>query len=330
LRWFLRSYSKAGKAAVRIRRLASESACDVLILYGRSFFRLWPMIQAAHRSGQPVLWDSTEGHLNFSGFLGPLNPIFWDWRLASMLLPKYMDAATAICEPLKEILQKRGLSRVLIVPHIEEFSQLPRVTAGNPCGEFNLLYVGALLPRDNPSMMLQILRKLMDRSLPVWLWIAGKYEQVGEGREMQRWIEQEPELSQHVKFLGMLSDEQLAQVRDQTQGLILLRRNSQAEKESFPTRLIEGLKAGKPVFVSDVGDIRVYLQNELHAILLPPDDPEKAAQAIARVIQSEDRGFQIGLNGQTQAAQCFNRAVHARRIIEFVTPLVRSHEGASR
>lgn len=323
LRWFIRSYSKAGQAARIIGQLASQGAGDLLLIYGRSLIRLWPMIQVANLYNRPVIWDSVEGHHGFSGFLGPLNPIGWDWTLASVFLPKWVDAATVICLPLARMLGERGLKRILVVPPVEDFAQLPPVTAASPQGPFNLLYVGPLFQRDHPEMMLEIMRKLMGLSLPVRLWIAGKYDQAREGKEILRCVQQETGLSQCVLFLGRLSEEQLARTGNQAHGFILLRRNCPAERESFPTRLVEFLKAGKPVFVSEVGDIGRYLKNGIHAVLLDPEDIDQAARAIAQVIRSEDRGYQIGVRGQAQAARCFNRTIHARRIIEFADALVR-------
>lgn len=322
--WLWRSYSKAGVAARRITALAGQGACDLLMIYGRSFCRLRPMIGAAHRSGKPVIWDVVEGCHGFAGLLGAFNPIYWDWKLASLLLPQCVDAATVICRPLMENIRNRGLARTLIVPHIESFAGLPEVKPGNPSREFNLLYVGALLPRDHPEMMVQIMRKLAGQSVPVYFWIAGKYDEVREGKKMHRCIQEDSLLSRRVAFLGMLSNESLIQARRQAHGLILLRRNNPAERESFPTRLVECLKSGKPLFTSDVGDIGIYLRNEVHAILLDPDDPNKAARAMAKVIQSEDGGFQIGLRGQVHAARCFDQVIHAKRIIEFASLLVGS------
>ena len=46
---------------------------------------------------------------------------------------------------------------------------------------------------------------------------------------------------------------------------------------SFPTRLVEYLRYGRPVFVSDVGDISHYLRDGEDVVLLHPSDPGPAA-----------------------------------------------------
>jgi glycosyltransferase involved in cell wall biosynthesis len=90
---------------------------------------------------------------------------------------------------------------------------------------------------------------------------------------------------------------------------------------SFPTRLVEYLRTGRPVFVSDVGDISRYLRNGTEAVLLDPRDPRRVASAIARVALRADRGAEIGRRGREAGARHFDRRRHAARLLEFATGL---------
>ena len=90
---------------------------------------------------------------------------------------------------------------------------------------------------------------------------------------------------------------------------------------SFPTRLVEYLKAGRPVFVSDVGDVRTYLRHGVDAFLLDPTSVEAVAGVLESVILSEDRGYTVGHQGRRTGAALFNREEHARRILAFAASL---------
>lgn len=327
LRWFWRAYSCGGAASCRVQQLAASGDCDLLIVYGRSAWRLLPMVRSAHAMGIPVLLDVVEGHSNFGGFLGILNPVYWDWRAGLRWLPPNVDGAIAICQPLADRLRRQGILQELIVPSIENFADLPAAPHQPGTGEFRLLYVGALIARDNPGMLFEIIRRLVSLALPVKLQVVGKYEQIPEGRQMARRVCGDVALRDHIEFIGPLSDQKLAETRQRADGLMLLRRNSVAERESFPTRLVEYLQVGRPVCISDVGDVGRYLEHGEHAVLLDPDDLATASSAVADLVRSPDRGHALGLRGRLRAGECFDRRLHATRMLQFACGLPRVKDG---
>ncbi len=92
---------------------------------------------------------------------------------------------------------------------------------------------------------------------------------------------------------------------------MLTRRDARAEVLSFPTRLVEYLRVGRPVFVSDVGDVSRYLRDGEDAVLLHPRDPRRVAAAIAAVAVRADRGAALGRRGREAGARAFDRRTHA-------------------
>ena len=92
---------------------------------------------------------------------------------------------------------------------------------------------------------------------------------------------------------------------------------------SFPTRLVEHLGLGRPVFVSDVGDVSLYLRDGQDAVLLDPHDPKRVAAAIAAIASRSDRGAAIGRNGREAGARAFDRRTHAQHLLDFAARLRR-------
>ena len=315
LSWFYRAYSCAPRASRRVAQMCRQGRCDVLIVYGRSAARLLPMIRSARRCGSLVLHDVVEGHRNFSGLIGSFNPIYWDWRIALSILPRLVDGALAICDPLVAQLRRRGVKEILLVPLTEDFSDLPPSPPGPGLGEFRLLYVGALIERDNPGLLLRLVQRIVETKADIRLLVVGRFD--SERSWFVQRVQADPQLRRSVDFLGALSDAALATIRQKVDGLILSRRNNLAEIESFPTRLVEFLKTGRPVFVSNVGDIGTYLTDKVHAVLMDADDVSHAAEAVIRIAKSPDRGHAIGWRGRQRAEECFDRRHHARRLIEF-------------
>jgi glycosyltransferase involved in cell wall biosynthesis len=85
---------------------------------------------------------------------------------------------------------------------------------------------------------------------------------------------------------------------------------------------------GRPVFVSDVGDVSRYLRDGVEVVLLHPRDPHYVASAIATVAARADRGAEIGLRGRAAGARAFDRTGHAARLLEFAAGLRRKEVAA--
>jgi glycosyltransferase involved in cell wall biosynthesis len=223
---------------------------------------------------------------------------------------------------LETLFRTRGCSNLLLVPSIEEWppARAPEPT-GNP--EFRLTYVGALQSRDAPDLLLEAVRILSLRGLPVVLDVVGHYEGTARGREFQSRCAADADLRRSVRFLGSLSDAALALHLRTSDGLLLTRRKAATEELSFPTRLVEYLRVGRPVFVSDVGDVARYLRDGHEAALLHPTDPGHVAEEIARIVSRPDRGAEIGRRGREAGARSFDRKTHAGRILDFAAGLRR-------
>jgi glycosyltransferase involved in cell wall biosynthesis len=180
--------------------------------------------------------------------------------------------------------------------------------------------VGALQERDAPDLLLAAMKALHRRGAAVSLDVVGHYDGTARGRAARARCAADGELGS-VRFLGSLGDEALAGHLAASDGLLLTRRDARAEELAFPTRLVEYLKHGRPVFVSDVGDVSRYLTHGRDAILLDARDPERAAAAIAEVACREDRGASVGLSGRAAGARAFDRRLHAARLLEFAASL---------
>ena len=86
-----------------------------------------------------------------------------------------------------------------------------------------------------------------------------------------------------MRFLGTLSDDGArARAWPRADGILLTRRDARTEALSFPTRLVEHLRHGRPVFVSDVGDVSHYLRDGQDVVLLDPRDPARGPRPRSR------------------------------------------------
>lgn len=320
--WFTKTYLAALIARRRVKQLLARGRCDMLIGYGRNMFMLAPLARLCQQSGVVTLLDVVESRSQFHGFGGKLNPIYWDWYLGEAQLPTLFDGIIAIARGLEPVYRKHGATNFLLVPGIEDWHDLP-MTHKSPGFEdgFELVYLSALLPRDAPGLLFNAMRILGEQGHDIRLTVLGKFREVAEGRDWAARVEADPVLRRNVQFVGRVDDDELKQRLAQAAGLVLTRRNAQTEICSFPTRLVEYLRYGRPVFVSAVGDIPCYLRDNVDAILLNTDDAAHVAKRIAEVAARPDKGASIGRQGQLRGANCFDREKHAQRILEFAEKL---------
>jgi len=316
-RWFAALYGATPHARRRLRDLIARGQCDLAFFYDRSALRMTPLVRLCRAEGVTSVLDVVE----VSEHLGSrVSPLYWDFAVGTRTTPRLFDGLTVISTGLQALYLARGCEHALVVPSVEAWEQArPHRPTGNPV--FRLAYVGALQDRDAPETLFEALRILGQREVPVELDVIGHYEGTERGRRFATACAADPWLGRRVRFLGSLSDKALAERLAGSDGLVLTRRKARTEELSFPTRLVEYLRYGRPVFVSDVGDVSRYLRHGRDAVLLPADDPRLAADAMAEVVRRPDRGTGIGRQGLAEAARVFDRRVHAARLLDFAAGL---------
>jgi glycosyltransferase involved in cell wall biosynthesis len=245
--------------------------------------------------------------------------VYWDFVAGARATPRLFDGVSAITTGLEALYRAQGCAETLVVPSIERWDALqadPPVGTGT----FRLTCVSALQERDAPEMLFALMSALHRRGAPVDLALVGHYDGTARGAAARARCAVAPELG-GVHFLGSLGDAALEAQLAGSDGLLLTRRAARAEELAFPTRLVEYLRHGRPVFVSDVGDVSRYLDDGRDAMLLDPHDALRAAAKVDAIVRAEDRGAALGLAGRAAGARAFDRRVHAARLLEFAASL---------
>jgi glycosyltransferase involved in cell wall biosynthesis len=319
LRWFAGLYGAAPVARRRLEERIGRGACDLVLVSDRSALRMTPIARLCRARGITSILDVVEAseHLR-----SRLSALYWDYAVGTRRTPRLFDGLTVITTGLERLCRARGCPRTLLLPSIEEWPAAPDPLPTGRRG-FHLSSVGTLRPRDAPEVLLEAVGLLGGRGLDVTLDLIGQYEGTPEGRFFQERCAGDPVLRRIVRFVGALGDAALRERLGASDGLVLTRRQARTEELAFPTRLVEYLRHGRPVFVSAVGDVPRYLRDGVDAVLLDPRDPGRVAGAIAEVAARPDRGAPIGRSGRQAGARAFDRTHHAARLLEFATSLRR-------
>ena len=165
-------------------------------------------------------------------------------------------------------------------------------------------------------MLLALVESIVRLNRKVEIAIAGRYMDSAEGREWARRISEVASASGLVSMHGSLSDADLGLLKESADGFLLLRADSVAERLAFPTRTVEFLKTGRPLWISDVGDVRNYLQNGKSVFLLSAA-PRHAISELGRTLSDVEACQHVGIAGYLIGRQHFDRAVHVRSLLDW-------------
>jgi glycosyltransferase involved in cell wall biosynthesis len=142
-----------------------------------------------------------------------------------------------------------------------------------------LLSVGRLDPEKAPEMLLKALALLEERT-------PGRYRLtiVGDGQLENELRAQAGRFGDAVRFCGHVPNgPQLFELYRASDVFVHV-----ARTEGLPQVLTESQAAGLPIVATDVGGVRAGLGGGAEALLVPPNDPEALAGAIARLASDGD------------------------------------------
>lgn len=153
---------------------------------------------------------------------------------------------------------------------------------------------------------------------PLQLYIIGKTPLLTERKGHLKLID-ELGINEDVIFTGIITAQEMPQMLKNAECLVLARPDNIQAKYGFPTKLGEYLLTENPVVVTSVGDIPLYLQDGISALIAKPNDPESVAEKIIWSLNNKDDAMIIGQRGCEVAKKEFNPQIEAQRILDIVS-----------
>lgn len=113
-------------------------------------------------------------------------------------------------------------------------------------------------------------------------------------------------LEQRVALLGFVDREEVPNYLMNAKALCLARPDNKQAEGGFPTKLGEYLASGRPVIVTDVGEISDYLTDGESAYIAKADSIGDFAEKIRQALSNETRASEIGKAGRRVAEREFD------------------------
>jgi len=124
-------------------------------------------------------------------------------------------------------------------------------------------------------------------------------------------------LEDRVLFTGRISREKIPSLLSGATALALARPSGLQAHGGFPTKLGEYLSTGKPVVVTRVGEIPLYLEDRVSAFLAEPDSAKAFAHKLDEVLEDYDFALKVGMEGRNVVHRVFDYKVQAHRLADF-------------
>jgi len=141
---------------------------------------------------------------------------------------------------------------------------------------------------------------------------------IGDQSEYLHSIVRSLNLENSVNFIGSVSMQVVSRLLCNAKILALTRPDNIQAKGGFPTKLGEYLATGKPVIVTKVGDIPIYLKDKVSAFLVEPGNINEIAETIISICNDYDNALKVGNYGRELTKTVFSYKVQGLKLKEYL------------
>ncbi|MEE9587870.1 MAG: glycosyltransferase [Hyphomicrobiaceae bacterium] len=198
------------------------------------------------------------------------------------------------CDPKRLALIYNGID---LAPFEQDFDgAATRRALGIDEDALVLVIVANLIPYKGHADLVEALGRIAnDLPQPWTLLCAGRDD--GCGGELRE-LSQKLGVSAQIRFLGSRHD--VPQLLHCADIAILC-----SHEEGFSNAIIEGMAAGLPMIVTDVGGNTEAVREDVDGLVVPARAPEALAKAILALAQDPAKRKRLGANGRARATSTF-------------------------
>ena len=169
--------------------------------------------------------------------------------------------------------------------------------------EAHILFAGRLEPKKGVDTLLRACEQLLNRGVRFTCVIAG----TGACLDDLKRLSGKLGLVQTVAFVGWQSQEETRSRLAEAAVLALpSRRLRDGDRDGIPNILVEALALGTPVITTTASAAHEVLADTVNGLLVPPEDPEKLADALAAVLSAKELRVRLAAAGRRTAEEHFD------------------------
>lgn len=235
---------------------------------------------------------------------------------------KFCNAIFCISQYLIDFYKMKGVKseRLLLVPSTVDTNRF-NIVCDPPLSHSYILYCGSLtIIKDGVDVLINSFSKIASNYPEVSLVLLGKGDTIKEEIIIKELVNS-LNLNDRIIFLGQLPRIEVPPFMLHAKMLVLSRPKSIIADAGFPSKLTEYLASGRPIAVTKVGEIEVYLKDNETAFLSIPNSIDAFAERMDDILSDYESALTVGAKGKELALGIFNYNVQAQRMIRFIRQL---------
>lgn len=312
--YFFKFYLASKSMFRRFELYMKLNSVALVLGYGRNYMMMNMIFSSCKSAGVPTVLDICEKYDYSKRLLNLFNPLKLDQIRGMKLLPQRATLLTLITSSLNNYYTNINTNR-LIIPGIETWEDVKPEVKFKSHEKRIITYVGSLIERDNPKQLIEFLRFISKHNYNITLNIVGRYRYNKGAQKYLRILETEDCFNSLVKFYDSPSEGDMHKIFADSDAFLLTRRNHSEEIYSFPTRLIEFLKTAKPVIISNIGDIGMYLSNRSNCLMLNENTLDDDFSTAIKALYIPELYKQIGNSGWLVGKTKFNSVIEMNKVL---------------
>jgi glycosyltransferase involved in cell wall biosynthesis len=211
----------------------------------------------------------------------------WVFRRAAKVTacsPELRDAALALGAPSDTLLLPWGADPAIFQPSRRSAST--RRTLGWQATDLIVVSLGRMVYKKGFGVLLQAMQTLAAHNPQVRLVLAGD----GPLRQILLQQANQSGVGDRVSFPGRISWEQVPDFLASADIFVLPSiRDEYGNLDGLPTVLLEAMSCGVPVIASDIGGVKLVIEDGQTGLLVPPGDMPALAGALEELIQNPEQ-----------------------------------------
>jgi glycosyltransferase involved in cell wall biosynthesis len=235
---------------------------------------------------------------------------------------KMADCVLAGSQHIADHLEKRGVDKKklrLLRPAVDLEPFEEAATEPGPSG--TVLYLGSFLPWQGMHSLLTAMSELPPQLPTRLLLVAPKQEPFF--REVQGKI-QMMGLARKVEVLDPVSFENLPALLARATVCVAPLGNHERNRlaAATPHKLLVYMAARKPVVASQHQVVKELVEDGVHALLYPPGDAKKLAEAIKKLLLDKDQATRLGNQARLHLEESLSLAKQKQQLLTFYRELI--------
>jgi len=324
IEWIFSIFRSDRKGEKLISDITSEEKVDAVILLDVLVFILYPFLRFCNKRKIPVFHERTEFPVVYDNH-GVLDRLHQKIYL-SQILPRF-DGIFVINHALKKYFEEVTNNKipVSIVNMVVDPSRFASAHVPKAEASKYLAYCGSMdIEKDGVDILIRSFGKAINESginKEIYLMLIGDTTDVIRQNKLNRIIE-ESNCVKNVILTGSVKRQRIPELLTNADALALARPNSKQAEGGFPTKLGEYLSTGKPVIITNTGEIGLFLKDGHNAFIAEAGSIDSFSKKIRQVFDNYNDAIKVGLNGKNLVYNEFNYLHQAKCLSDFIKSII--------